>query len=193
MSDLKRSHRLKRLDSESGITLIETIIAAAMAVVVTGAATAMLISALQRQPDLTQRADQIGKARIGTDKMVRDIRQGVIGTVAGTSTEGKVEFESYVDGRCGTTTVTSATKCKVVIQCASEVCSRTTGTSATTSERIVEGVKNASTVFQYVKGPSPCSSTAAETPTFIAVTLELKSKKGGVTKIEDGAGLRSCS
>lgn len=188
------SELLTRLaKAEDGVTLLEAVIGAAMSVVIFGAATAMLISALQSQPDLTQRADQIGKARIGTDKMVRDIRQGIVGSVSGTSTTAKVEFESYVDGRCGTTTVTTATKCKVTLECASEICSRITGTSSTSSERILEGVRNATTIFQYVKGPSPCSTTATETPTFIGVTLELRSKEGGVTKIEDGAGLRSCS
>ena len=177
------------------MTLIELVVAMAMAIVITGASVAMMVSVLQRQPDLTQRGDQVGKARVAVEKLVQGVRQGVVGTptLTTTSTTSKLQLETYVDGRCGTTTVSTATKCKVVYQCEAEICTRTTGTSTTSTERIAEGVRNPSTVFETLKGPSPCASVSGETITFIAVDIELKSKKGGVTLLEDGAGLRSCA
>ena len=179
-------------DSEDGLSLIEMVVAMAMAIVITGAAVSMLVSVIQRQPDLTERADQVGKARVGVERFVREIRQGVVGSIKSNTAAG-FEFETYVDSKCGTTTITKATKCRVVYSCASEKCTRTTGLAGSTSSvTVAEKVKNA-TVFEYVQGASPCSSVTGEPTTFVAVNLEFRSKKGGVTKLQDGAGLRSCS
>ena len=180
--------------AEDGMTMIETIIAAAMAVVITGAAVPMLVSVLRQQPELTQRADQVTTVQASVEQLVREIRQGVVGSTGiSTSTGTKLEFETYVDGRCGTATVAAATKCRVVYQCEKETCTRTTGTGSTTATTtFAEHVKNAEP-FNYLAGPSPCSTVSGEPRTFISVTLELKSSRAAPTKIEDGAGLRSCS
>ena len=179
--------------SERGLTLIEMLVAMAMAIVVTGAAVAMLVSVMKRQPDLTERSDQVGQARVATERLVRDVRQAVVGSVNETTATGKrVEFETYVDGRCGTETVTAGKRCKVVYSCAAEKCTRASG-GATTGVVIAEGVKNYKEVFEYVKGPSPCSAIVGEKVMFLGVKLELKSKMGGVTDLQDGASLRSCS
>jgi Tfp pilus assembly protein PilW len=184
-------HAKSRFRSEEGLTMIELIIASAMMIVITGAAVSMLIGSLHRQKEVTQRADQVGQARVAVEKMVREIRQGVAGTVT-TATATQLSFESYVDGQCGTTTVSTATKCKVTYTCASAKCSRTTGTSSTATT-IAEGVTNA-TVFTYTKGASSCSNLTGETTTFIEVTLAFKTADGrGSTSLQDGAGLRSCT
>jgi type II secretory pathway pseudopilin PulG len=187
-----------KFGDESGLTLVELLVAASMAVVITGAAVALLVTSLNRQPDFTERADQVGQAQGAEETMIRDIRQGVIGTVTVTKATtptalSKLELETYVDGRCGTTIVTTSTKCKVVYLCESEVCKRTSGTSSTNVTTIITGVKNSSGVFEATLGLSPCTSSTTELPRFIAVTLELKSRKGGVTRIENGAGMQSCS
>jgi hypothetical protein len=179
-------------DSERGVTLIEMTVAMAMAIVITGAAVAMLVSVLQRQPDLTERGDQVGKARIGVERFIREIRQGVVGSVKANTTTG-FEFETYVDTKCGTTSVTTATKCRVVYSCAIEKCTRTSGPlGSTSSSTVAEKLRNTA-FFEYVSGAAPCASVTGEPVTFVGVALELRSKKGGVTKLEDGAGLRSCS
>jgi hypothetical protein len=174
--------------------MIETIIAMGMAVVVTGAAVLMLVSVLRQQPELTQRADQVSTVQNSVERLVREIRQGVVASPGlSTSTGSKLEFETYVDGRCGTATVSAATKCKVVYQCEKETCTRTSGTgTATATTTFAEHVKNAEP-FSYLSGPSPCTTVSGESRTFISVTLELKSSRAAPTKIEDGAGLRSCS
>lgn len=178
--------------SDAGFTLIEMVIAMAMAIVITGAAVAMLVSVMQRQPDLTERGDKVADARLETEQFVREIRQGVVGSVGASSTANRLEFETYVDQRCGTTTVSVATKCKVVYLCELEKCTRTTGTTTTSTTTTATGVKN-SEVFEYVKGTSPCSGVTGQPTTFVGVKLELRSKKGGAVTIEDGAALRSCS
>jgi Tfp pilus assembly protein PilW len=179
--------------SQHGISLIEMVVAMSMAVVITGAAVSMMVSVLKSQPDLTERSDQVGKSRVGVDRFVREIRQGVVGSVKANTAAG-FEFETYVDSKCGTTTVSVATKCKVVYACASEKCTRTTGpTGATSSVTFGEKIKNPSAVFEYVAGTAPCSKVTGEPITFVAVKLEMRSQKGGVTTLQDGAGLRSCS
>ena len=186
----------KSVRSEDGLTLVELLISMTMAVVVCAAAALMLINALQRQSDVTQRADQVGEARVGVEEMVRSIRQGVLGSasVTNTASSSTLKLETYVDGHCGQTTVTTGTKCQVVFQCASEVCSSITGTGTTRTEKLITGVKNNGTVFEGVNGPSPCqSNSGSEVVAFVEVKLELKSKKGGATKLQNGADLRSCS
>jgi type II secretory pathway pseudopilin PulG len=195
-----RLSRFRHAHPESGVTLVELLIAASMAVVITGAAVAMLISVLKRQPDLTERADQVGTAQVATDRMVRDIRQGVIGTAVVTTTTtpspgtSKLVIETYVDSQCGTTVITESKKCTVTFTCEAEVCKRITGTGTAINTKIlVSGVKNTGSVFETVSGVNPCTTAATETPRFVGVAIELKSKKNGVTKIEDGATLQSCS
>jgi type II secretory pathway pseudopilin PulG len=189
-----------RTDLEAGISLIELIIAATMAVVITGAAVALLISSLKRQPDLTQRADQVANAQVATERMVSDIRQGVIGTAIVTKTAtpapgtSELALETYVDGQCGTNTVTTGTKCTVTYTCAAEVCKRKTGTGTATNTRtVISGVKNTGNVFEVIKGVNNCTTPTSESPRFVGVAVELRSQKGGVTKLEDGATMQSCS
>lgn len=176
---------------EEGFSLVELIIAMAMAIVVTGATVAMFVSVIKRQPDLTERADQVGNTRVGVERFTREIRQGVVGSVKSNTATG-FEFETYVDTKCGTTAVAVATRCRVVYACASEKCTRTTGTgSATSTSTMAESLKNTS-FFEYVQGVSPCATVTGEPTTFVAINLELRSKKGGVTLLQDGSGLRSC-
>jgi Tfp pilus assembly protein PilW len=185
--------RIDRAKSEQGISLVEMVVAMAMAIIVTGAAVSMMVSVLQRQPELTERGDQVGQVRVGIDRFVREIRQGVVGSVQANTASG-FKFKTYVDTKCGTTTVAVATKCEVSYSCSSEKCTRTTGpTGSTSSTVLAEKVKNAAAVFEYVSGTAPCSKITGEPVTFVGLSLEMRSKDGGVTKLQDGAGLRSCS
>jgi Tfp pilus assembly protein PilW len=184
-----------RIGSEDGLTLVELLISITIGVVITGAAASLLISSLQGQSDITQRADQVGQAQVAVERMVRSIRQGVVGTasVTNSASSSTLRLETYVNRNCGQTAVTTGTKCLVVYQCGSEVCSRTTGSATTQTESVISGVKNVGSVFEGVTGPSPCGTSTAEVVAFVEVKLELKSKKGGATNLQDGAGLRSCS
>lgn len=180
---------------DRGLTLVELLVSVTMAVLVSGAAAMMLINALQRQGDVTQRADQVTEAQVAVERMVRSIRQGVQGTatVTNSGTTSTLKLETYVDGFCGQSAVTTSTKCSVTYQCTSEACSMTTGSGTTRTEKMITGVKNTGSVFEAVTGPSSCSTSGAEVVAFVEVKLELKSKKGGVTNLQNGAGLRSCA
>src|ERR1700754_1060383 len=61
---------------EGGFTLLELLIAAAMSVIVVGAATTMLISVMHRQPAVSGRAEEIGNARNAIEKITAGLRDG---------------------------------------------------------------------------------------------------------------------
>jgi prepilin-type N-terminal cleavage/methylation domain-containing protein len=184
--------------SEAGFTMIELLVAMTMAVVLTGAAVALLVTALKDQPKVTNRADQVGKARIATEQMVRELRQGVSGSVnkGETPSASKVTFETYVDGTCGTTAVTTGTLCKVTYACAGTSCTRTTKNPSTGTQSaattFIEGVFNPTAVFEYTKAGSTCASVVGEVVSYVSVTLELLNSDKSKTVLADGADPRSC-
>ena len=63
-------------DGEAGLTLVELLVASAMSVIVVGAACAMLISAVQGQPKLSKKDQNISTARYVLERMTREIRNG---------------------------------------------------------------------------------------------------------------------
>ena len=87
--------RLGAHDGEAGLTLIEMFVAAAMSIVIVGAATAMLISAVQQQPELSKRAQNISTARCQLERLTREIRNG-ISVTAGKTTPSEVSFVARV-------------------------------------------------------------------------------------------------
>src|SRR6201989_1855442 len=113
---------VKKKQPDDGLTLIEMIVAMSMAIVITGAAVAMMVSALNRQPDLTERGDKVSDASVAVEKLVREIRQGVIGSVATGLPANQLQFETYVDGRCGSATGSNGTKCQHTYQRDSAKC-----------------------------------------------------------------------
>lgn len=179
-------------DGEAGLTLIELLVAAAISVVLVGAASSMLISAVQTQPKLSKRAQNISTARWVLERMTREIRNGIVVYEA---TGSKVSFKTQVRRTaCGAGVEEEADKpaiqCRVTYSCATATsCTRTetapeveTGGTATT---IVSGLDN-SNVFNY--------SPDAEEPTYIGVTLHIPNPEGsGDLVVSDGAGLRTLS
>lgn len=194
--------RLAVHDGEAGMTMIEILIAVTMSLIVVGAATSMLISAVRTQPEQSRRAQNISTARWELDRMTREIRNGVSVT---TTSPSSVSFVARVrrtacGGAVPTSTTTPAIQCQVVYSCATTTCTRTeravgatTGGSTTT---IVTGIDSAS-VFCYVPSaetdPTRCGAAKAGTaPTYIGATLHVPNPSGnaGLT-VSDGASLRS--
>jgi prepilin-type N-terminal cleavage/methylation domain-containing protein len=62
--------------AESGFTLVELLVATAMMVIIVGAAVMMLTSVMHREPKVAARANQIGNARDGIERITADLRQG---------------------------------------------------------------------------------------------------------------------
>ena len=74
---MKRLLAVAAVRDESGMTLIEMLVAAMMSVIVVGASCAMLISAVRDQPALSSKAQNITTARYQLERIVREIRNGV--------------------------------------------------------------------------------------------------------------------
>lgn len=189
MSRLRR--RLGRVHEEEGFTLIELLVAAAMSVVIVGAAGSMLISAVQTQPELSKRSQDVSSARWILERMTREIRNGI--SVDSGATGSVVSFQAYVrQTSCGSGTPlppeSSAIECQITYDCSSGTsCTRkeadpdvpTSGTPKT----IFTGIAS-DKVFNF--SPSPSEAT------FIGVTLRFPNPDGdGFLTISDGASLRT--
>ncbi|MGC1164988.1 MAG: prepilin-type N-terminal cleavage/methylation domain-containing protein [Solirubrobacterales bacterium] len=194
MRRLRRRLSASTCDREGGFTLIELLVAAAMSVVIVGAAGSMLISAVQTQPKLSKRAQNITTARWVLERMTREIRNGVkveegtgssvtfLTRVRRTACGGGVEEEADKPARvCRVTyacTTTSTTTSCSRTETAPEVESGGTPTT------IVSGL-GSSDVFEY-DPPNP------EEATYVGITLNILNPEGdGDLTVTDGASLRT--
>ncbi|HET8863551.1 MAG TPA: prepilin-type N-terminal cleavage/methylation domain-containing protein [Solirubrobacterales bacterium] len=177
-------------DPEAGLTLVELLVAAAISVVLVGAACTMLISAVRSQPTLSKKSQEISTARYVLERMTREIRNG-ISVVPSTAAGSHVEFRTRVRrSTCGGAVQESpsvpAIECRVTYNCTTTECTRTetapevSGTAGTPIP-IIDNL-----VSDKVFNPEP--STA---PTYIGITLHIANPEGkGELTITDGAGLR---
>jgi Tfp pilus assembly protein PilW len=175
-------------DREAGLTLVELLVAAAMSVILVGAACAMLISAVREQPKLSKKDQNITTARYVLERMTREIRNG---TAVQTATGSEVSFTTQVRRTaCGGPVQENQSlpsiECQVTYRCTTTECTRTetepevsTGGTPTT---VVSGL-DSSNVFNY--------EPSEEEPTFIGITLHIANPEGaGELTVTDGAGLR---
>ena len=192
---------------EAGLTLVELLVAAAMSVIVVGAASSMLISAVRDQPGISKRAQNISSARWVLDRMTREIRNGIEVNPATASTS-TVSFTTYVRrSACGGESLDDAgapsISCQVTYSCTSTKCSRIEGQSGVetsppgSQSTIFEGIDDAA-VFCYVPSaeadPSACGPPGEEEPTYVGVTLHIPNPEGsGDLEISDGASLRNAT
>jgi type II secretory pathway pseudopilin PulG len=182
--------RLAGTGSESGLTLIELLVASAMSVVLVGAACAMLISAVQDQPKLSKKAQNISTARYVLERMTREIRNGIF-VYEGTGS--RVSFLTQVrrtacGGGVEEEPSAPAIKCRVTYSCTTTSCTRTETDPAIEGEAgtpttIASGL-DSSNVFNY----EPDSEEAD----YVGVTLHIPNPEGsGDLVVSDGAGLRT--
>jgi hypothetical protein len=192
--------RLRCVDGEAGLTLVELLVASAMSVIIVGAACMMLISAVHDQPKLSKKAQEISTARYVLERMTREIRNGI--QVYPGATDSKVEFETQVrrtecGGAVQSSETAAAIPCRVTYSCAATspatvpvtyTCSRAEtdpeappgATTPTTT--IVSGLTSDS-VFNYEPN--------VEEPSYVGVTLHIEGPEGeGALTVTDGAGLR---
>jgi Tfp pilus assembly protein PilW len=177
---------------ESGLTLVELLVASAMGIALLGGIGSMLISSMRSQPDVSKRAEAISTARWVMERLTREIRNGV----AVDEAEGnQVSFRTYLRrSTCGGAAILAANspakECQVTYSCSTTICTRAetppevapTGTPTT----IVTGMNNSGDVFSF--SPSETS------PTFIGITLRFPNPSGpaGLT-VSDGASLRNAT
>lgn len=196
--------RLGTHDSETGMTLIELLVAMVMGIIVVGGATTMLISAVRAQPKQQEQAESVSTARYELERMTREIRNGVSVTA---SASNSVSFVARVRrASCGGAVLTSATapaiQCQIVYSCTTSACTRTERnvgqTSGGTLTTIVTGI-NSAEVFCFVPSanadPTECGTAKSGTsPTYIGVTLNVPNPSGTDSlSISDGASLRSAT
>lgn len=202
---------MKRLRSriaaggETGLTLVEMLVAATMSVIVVGAAASMLISTVREQPQISKRAQNVSSARWALERIVHEVRDG-IAVNAETATSSTVSFRTYVRRTsCGSGVVPAANAlsipCQVTYRCTTTACSRTEaapGVETGVETTLFGGIDDAA-VFCYVPSSEPNPETCGPVdkkapPTYIGVTLRIPDPEGsGGLKVSDGATLRNAT
>jgi prepilin-type N-terminal cleavage/methylation domain-containing protein len=174
--------------SERGFTLIELLVASTMMVIITGASVSLLISTFKDQSRITSSADQVGQARVGLRKIVDDIRQGSLITVA---TESELTIKTYIHATsCSTSPSVTATaiQCTVTYKCPKEASKATyecTRTIEGSTVKLITGLSG-NAVFTYTPA-SPATSA-----TYISAKLVLPTaNSSATTTLESGAALRN--
>jgi Tfp pilus assembly protein PilV len=200
---MKRRHRPVRLGDESGMSLIEMLVAMLMSVIIVGAACAMLISAVKDQPGLSTKAQNVTTARYQLERVVREVRKAVKVERA-TPTE-VILLTRTQRTTCGGTTKASPEvqrpQCRITYLCSGTSCTRTEATEGGTvvgaATVALSGLESPS-VFCFVPStetdPSKCGAprTGEGSPTYIGVNLRVPNPEGpGLLTISDGATLRT--
>ncbi|HEY2056288.1 MAG TPA: hypothetical protein VGH14_20345 [Solirubrobacterales bacterium] len=197
-----RELRQSPIADEQGLTLVELLVASVMSLIIVGAAMTMLISAVRDQPKITERADQVGRARTVSEQMLTELRQGV---KLETRERSKVVFVTYVHASSCTSAPSSAAKaikCRVTYSCAtSGACTRSvlnedgSGTARTTT--LVSGISNPTEVFCYMPSTEAGKCGIAKTTeptTYVGVKLQFPNDENRTTTtLENGATLRNAT
>lgn len=195
MTRLRR--RLAHGDREAGMTLIELLVASMMSVILVGAVGSMLISAVRKQPDLSERSQAVSTARWVLERMTREIRNGISVEEASSS---KVAFVASVRREaCGGSAEDEAGKpsipCRVTYTCGT-TCSRAETAPETPATgpgtTLVTGLSGG-TAFNWSCDPGDACESADEL-SYVGVTLRIPNPSGGGNlTVSDGASLRTLS
>src|SRR5918996_4285463 len=117
------SRRLRTRSSnrgDAGFTLIELLIATAASLAIIGATIPVMVAGLRSEPRVSERAGEIQQARVLTERITRELRQGATVLVA---TAGHLELITYVDSEtCGGVAATTARSCRVTYDCEGGTC-----------------------------------------------------------------------
>lgn len=185
------------------MTLIEMLVAAMMSVIIVAASCAMLINAVRDQPVLSKKAQNVTTARYQLERMVRELRNGVVVESATPSSMTLVARVRRV--ACGGAPQTDPSaepvQCKITYSCSGATCTRTEFTSAgaPAGTSIAASGIGSTEVFCFVPSASddPTECGDAEegvAPTYVGVHLEVPGPEGpGLLTISDGATLRSAA
>lgn len=192
----------ERLADEAGLTLIELLVAAAMSVVLVGAASSMVISAVRDQPRLSKQSQNVSEARWVLERLTREIRNGIRIDVA---TPTQVSFLARVrrtacGGSVPTDPSADAIRCEVTYTCSASSCTRSEAEDGqfNGSPRTIFTANDGGEVFCFVPSADPedpleCGTAASlPTTTYVGVNFEIDNPTGpGVLTISDGASLRT--
>jgi type II secretory pathway component PulJ len=174
-----------RLAEDEGFTLTELLVAMTIAMIVLGAGVMMFTAAIGSQPKHSARLAKVQEARTTSERLVRELRQGL---GAPTATSSQLSILTYVrTAVCGGTASGAAIPCRVTYTCTAGTCTRVEaqpdGSAPGPATTVVSGLSNA-IVFSY----EPSSSS----PTWVGVTLQFPAEGGDdAITVEDGAALRN--
>jgi type II secretory pathway pseudopilin PulG len=189
MSWLRR--RFAASGSESGLTLIELLVASAMGIAMLGAIGAMVLGAMRSQPNTSEKAQSIATARWVLERLTKEIRSGV---AVDSATATSVSFRTYLRrNSCGASGVPASTspaiECQVTYACTTTACTRTE-----TSPGVLEGGTPA-TVFSGIDDANVFSYLPnAEEPSYIEINLNTPNPSGDSDlTVSDGASLRNAT
>lgn len=182
--------RARLSKDESGLTLIELLIAAAMSVAIVGAGSSMLISAVRSQPQLSERSQKVTEVRYVQERMTKELRNGIRVDVTEPTT---VSFLTRVrTSACGSSAPlasdTPATDCQVTYDCSSgDACTR-----AEAPEGDIGGGTPKPLIGDLVSGAVFNYFPNKEEPTYVGIILRVPSPSGsGALTVSDGASLRT--
>ena len=170
---------------EGGYTLVEVLVATALAIGLLGTAGMLFTASIQSQPKASTRTMHLQQARTTVERLTRELRQGSTVT---SGSAAQLSIVTYVAGACGGgPPAATARECEVTYTCSSGTCSRVEatpdGTSSGPSTVVVTGLAD-SNVFSY--------SPSVTSPTYVGVRLSFDAGDGedSIT-LEDGVALRN--
>jgi Tfp pilus assembly protein PilW len=178
----------RRLGDDSGITLVEMLVASGISLAVLGMTVPFLTATMRDEPQVTGEALNISTGRVAVERIIREVRQGIEVT---TSTSTQLSLETYTrHATCGSTTIlpsgSAPIACQVTYRCSGQTCTRTeanVGVTTGTEVTLISGLADSS-VFSY----TPSSGT----PLHVTVEFVIPDPDGaGNLTLEDGASLRN--
>jgi len=173
------------LPRERGITLVELLVAISMLIAVLATAVPVLISSVNNEPRLRDRAGKIQEARALMERLGRDLRSGYF---VDSSTSSTLALRTYLhQSTCSGDPSPSATAilCRVSYSCASGTCTRQVANpdgSAPGSVRTIVSGLSSSAIFTYSGNPT----------SYVQVSIVFPAKGGDdAITLTDGFGLRN--
>jgi prepilin-type N-terminal cleavage/methylation domain-containing protein len=168
---------------ERGFTLIELLIATGLGLVVIGGAFTVFAGGVRSEPRTASKAAALEQARVTTDRITRELRQGREVTTASPT---ELAILTYVkQSTCAGGMSSTSIPCQVTYSCAGETCTRTVaqpdGAEAGAAVQVAEGLAGAE-VFSY--------SPSATEPSYVGVSFSF-ANEGEPVVLEDGAALRN--
>jgi prepilin-type N-terminal cleavage/methylation domain-containing protein len=173
--------------SERGFTLVELLVAMTIGMVVLGGAVTVFIGAVRSGPRTSSQVTAVQQGRVATERITRELRQGLDVLAVPTPTANQLALITYVkQSSCTGSPAASSIPCRVTYSCSAGACSRAVadpdGSPSGTPVQVVSGLASTD-VFEYAP---------ATDPTYVGVELSFATQPGaGTVVVADGATLRN--
>lgn len=175
---------------QSGITLVELLVAGMISLVILGLVVSLLVTSMRAQPRIGERNYAVQQGRVLQERLTRELR---LAYGVQSASPSSITFDTFLHrASCGGA-VSSATaiQCRVTYSCSSDSCTRAegpVGAAAVSTETLTTGISNSSAVFSYQPAASPVADI-----TFVGVKLVYSAPEPGddAATLEDGAALRN--